>query len=63
MHGLFDLCRYFVIANAIAAVYNLVVLLIRRLILRRRMAGLVVHMLDMVRFFSEFLCAVDSWHI
>ncbi|CAD6269273.1 unnamed protein product [Miscanthus lutarioriparius] len=39
---------YFVIANAIAAAYNLEVLLIRRLILRRRMAGLVVHMLDMV---------------
>ncbi|KAG0521680.1 hypothetical protein BDA96_08G181700 [Sorghum bicolor] len=39
---------YFVIANAIAAVYNLVMLLFRCLILRRRMAGLVVHMLDMV---------------
>ncbi|XP_066357436.1 CASP-like protein 1B1 [Miscanthus floridulus] len=39
---------YFVIANAIAAAYNLVVLLVRRLILRRRMVGLVVHMLDMV---------------
>jgi hypothetical protein len=50
MHGLFDLCRYFVIANAIAAAYNLVVLLVRCLILRRRTAGLVVHMLDMVRF-------------
>ena len=62
MHGLFGLCRYFVIANAIAAVYNLVVLLVRRLILRRRMAGLVVHMLDMVRFFSESLCAVDTHH-
>ncbi|TVU49116.1 hypothetical protein EJB05_00408, partial [Eragrostis curvula] len=39
---------YFVIANAIASVYNLTVLLMRRLILRRRTATLVVHMLDMV---------------
>ncbi|CAN6338941.1 unnamed protein product [Urochloa humidicola] len=39
---------YFVIANAIAGAYNLVVLLIRRLILRRRTASLVLHMLDMV---------------
>ncbi|KAL6623439.1 hypothetical protein ACP70R_033318 [Stipagrostis hirtigluma subsp. patula] len=38
---------YFVIANAIAGVYNLAVLVLRRL-LRRRTAGLVVHMLDMV---------------
>ncbi|PUZ67874.1 hypothetical protein GQ55_3G469300 [Panicum hallii var. hallii] len=39
---------YFVIANAIAGAYNLVVLIIRRLTLRRRTASLVVHMLDMV---------------
>ncbi|XP_062203874.1 CASP-like protein 1B1 [Phragmites australis] len=38
---------YFVIANAIAGVYNMVVLVMRRL-LRRRTASLVVHMLDMV---------------
>ncbi|CAN6329841.1 unnamed protein product [Urochloa humidicola] len=39
---------YFVIANAIAGAYNLLVLIIRRLILRRRTASLVLHMLDMV---------------
>ncbi|OEL24055.1 CASP-like protein 1B1 [Dichanthelium oligosanthes] len=39
---------YFVIANAIAGAYNLLVLLMKRLILRRRTASLVVHMLDMV---------------
>ncbi|CAN6361807.1 unnamed protein product [Urochloa humidicola] len=39
---------YFVIANAIAGAYNLLVLIIRRLILRRRMASLVLHMVDMV---------------
>ncbi|TKW29547.1 hypothetical protein SEVIR_3G402400v4 [Setaria viridis] len=39
---------YFVIANAIAGVYNLLVLIIRRLILRRRTSSLVVQMLDMV---------------
>ncbi|RLN29286.1 CASP-like protein 1B1 [Panicum miliaceum] len=39
---------YFVIANAIAGAYNLVVLIIRRLTLRRRTASLVVLMLDMV---------------
>lgn len=48
-----SVCRYFVIANAIAAAYNLLVLLVRR---RRTTAGLVVRMLDMVMiaFFSEF---------
>nr|CAB3466479.1 unnamed protein product [Digitaria exilis] len=40
--------KYFVIANAIAGTYNLLVLIIRRLILQRRTASLVVHMLDMV---------------
>ncbi|KAF8655523.1 hypothetical protein HU200_061068 [Digitaria exilis] len=39
---------YFVIVNAIAGTYNLLVLIIRRLILQRRTGGLVVHMLDMV---------------
>ncbi|KAL6847224.1 hypothetical protein ACP4OV_023077 [Aristida adscensionis] len=38
---------YFVIANAIAGVYNLAVLVMSRL-LRRRTASLAVHMLDMV---------------
>jgi hypothetical protein len=40
-----SVCRYFVIANAIAAAYNLLVLLVRR---RRTTASLVVRMLDMV---------------
>lgn len=39
---------YFVIANAITSAYNLVVLVIGRLILRQKMASLVVQMLDMV---------------
>jgi uncharacterized protein (TIGR01569 family) len=53
---------YFVIANAIAGAYNLVVLIIRRLTLRRRTASLVVHMLDMV-ILSCLLCSVNSWNI
>ncbi|GJM95172.1 hypothetical protein PR202_ga11880 [Eleusine coracana subsp. coracana] len=43
-----DTPAYFVTANAIAGAYNLAVLLMRRLILRRRTASLIVHMLDMV---------------
>ncbi|KAJ1266334.1 hypothetical protein BS78_08G142900 [Paspalum vaginatum] len=39
---------YFVIANAIAGAYNMVVLAVGRLIRRRRTASLVVQMLDMV---------------
>jgi hypothetical protein len=42
------LCRYFVIANAVACAYNLAVLLTRRLVLQRRAASLAVRMLDMV---------------
>ncbi|XP_062202775.1 CASP-like protein 1B1 [Phragmites australis] len=39
---------YFVVANSIAGVYNLVVLLLMRRFLRSRTASLVVQMLDMV---------------
>lgn len=41
------LCRFFVIANAIASGYNLMVLVTRR-ILQRRAQSLSVHLLDMV---------------
>jgi hypothetical protein len=50
-------CRYFVIANAVAGVYNLAVLLTRRLLLQ---ASLVVHMLDMVSSGFSNLPSVDA---
>jgi hypothetical protein len=57
-------CRYFVVANGIASLYNLGVLVMRRLAQGRVQHLVLVHMIDMVisALLSQFIILLnETW--